>query len=514
MSQPLVISTLTKLKQQLLDREILRPDQIGVIEEEQQKSSEAFDEICVRLGFLPSPLIKQMQSQITGIPYVDLQNIFPRRFFDVDIQKKLHFVVFNKVQDVVSVAMTDPEDLRLRDLIERQLTDYLGSNLTVEFFYADKAAIDKCFTSDASEGPDVTSLFDAILKKAISLQASDVHFQATQHLIQVRMRVDGLLRTVRELHSDIWPNLVIRIKILANIDIAESRRPQSGHFDGIFDTQKFDFRVSTHPTIFGESVVIRVLHKNKQIMSLDKLGIPEAISTNLQDIIERPYGLFLLCGPTGSGKTTTLYALCSLMDAQTRNIMTLEEPVEYQMESVRQTEIQRNGVISFADGVRSILRQDPDVIFIGEIRDEETANITLRAAMSGHLVLSTIHSNDALRAPNRLLDLGIKAPLLSGQILAVMSQRLVRCVCRQCGGSGCGDCDEGYKGRTAVCELMRVNDKIDECISLQKPIGELLQEAKNNGYVPMLEDGMQKVRNGTTTLDELTRALGWLGNLA
>ncbi|MDR1208350.1 MAG: GspE/PulE family protein, partial [Holosporales bacterium] len=509
-----------------LKKEMLRRDQISIAEEEQQKGYETFDEICIRLGFITSPQIKKLLAQITGIPYVELnrQNVLPAllKLSQEHSRENLRFIVFSVSENLnlkmsINVAMADPADLYMRDIVERQLRAHFGFRGTFEFFYADKNAIDECFEEKvftpevtAHEEHSVANLFHSILKKAVALQASDIHFHATPTLVQVRMRIDGLLNTVHELHYSIWPNLVIRIKILSNIDIAESRRPQSGHFDLSFDdAQKFDFRVSTHPTIYGESIVIRVLHKNKKVMSLYQLGISNEISAKLLEIITRPYGLFLLCGPTGSGKTTTLYALCSHMDAQKQNIMTLEEPVEYQMEHVRQTEISRNGVMNFADGVRSILRQDPDVIFIGEIRDEETANIALRAAMTGHLVLSTIHSNDALRAPNRLFDLGVKPALLSGQIIAVMSQRLVRCTCAICAGQGGLECGQsGYMGRTAICELMSVDDAIDECISSQKSISHLAACAKNNGYVPMLEDGLEKVRRRITTHSELQRALG------
>ncbi|MDR1907566.1 MAG: type II/IV secretion system protein [Holosporales bacterium] len=512
-----------KLKQELLLSKALRLDQIHVAEEEQQKTSEVFDEICIRLGFIESKQIKQVMSKITGIPYVDLVtvDVLPEYSYllDNDLQRKHSFTVFYKSEveldgnSMIKVAMVDPADLSVCDFITRQLVNKFGPKTAVEFFYADKFAIEELLEStirDEDESAhNATSLFEIILKKAISLQASDIHIQPMSHLVQVRVRVDGILRTAHELHRNIWPNLVIRVKILANLDIAESRRPQSGHFDLTFDTQKFDFRVSTHPTIHGENIVIRILHKNKKILSLEQLGIYPQISSNLLEIIKRPYGLILLCGPTGSGKTTTLYSLCSHLDASSLNVMTLEEPVEYQMENVRQTEIQPNGVINFADGVRSILRQDPDIIFIGEIRDEETANIALRAAMTGHLVLSTIHSNDALRAPSRLFDLGIKPELLSGQVVAIMSQRLIRCICKTCEGDGCDACsDTGYKGRTAICELLRVSDEVDACISSQCPIGELAACAHNCGYISMREDGLRKVRDKITTIEELQRALG------
>lgn len=516
-----------RLKDELLSSKVLRRDQIQVVIEEKNRTSENFDELCIKLGFIDSPTVKKILSKITGISYIDLKNVSICdeyfKIFDFNIQKQYHFIVFSRQKDLFKIAMIDPHDLSIRDLIQNELISRFGLSVSFEFFYTDREVIEELlqkarFSTDnllsepqvPFEGTsDIVKLFETILQTAMTLQVSDIHFQPTQQLIQVRFRKDGLLQTAYELHPHIWPNIVIRIKILANLDISESRRPQSGHFNFEFNDQKFDFRVSTHPTLHGENIVIRILYRHKEILSLEQLGFnPEAISF-LQDIIKQPYGLILLCGPTGSGKTTTLYTLCSQMDAVTQNIMTLEEPVEYQFENIRQTEIQHQEIMGFAEGIRSILRQDPDIIFIGEIRDEETAKMSLRSAMTGHLVLSTIHSNDALRAPSRLFDLGVTPSLLSGQLLMIMSQRLVRRLCVICHGKGCALCHySGFKGRLAISEILPINEEMDACISKSCSIFELVQCAQKSGYIPLVEDGLYKVKAGLTTMDELKRVCG------
>ncbi|GHS92409.1 type II secretion system protein E [Alphaproteobacteria bacterium] len=514
-----------KLQNALRDAGLLRLDQVDVVLEEQRRTQEPFDEICIRLGFVESSVVKKTLADITGIPYVDLDENPPNRIIvqllSRELQEKYSALLFSKTSSRLKIAMADPTHLAAKDALQQQAA-HLGPNLCVEFFYADWALIrenlERAFAPSTLAEPaarvfqsedDISTRLNQILENALDKEASDLHFQPESCLVKVRFRVDGLLQDAYDLHKSSWKNWAIRIKILANIDIAESRRPQAGHFDATFHQKKFDFRVATHPTVHGENIVLRILYKNKKLISLENLGFLPSAQRTLLAMIQKPYGLILLCGPTGSGKTTTLYTLCSRMDADSRNIMTLEEPVEYRFEKIRQTEIQQNGVLTFAEGVRSLLRQDPDVLFIGEIRDEETAQMTLRAAMTGHLVLSTLHSNDALSVPSRLVDLGIPAALLSGQILMIMSQRLVRRLCLVCKGARCPACREtGFKGRLALCEILPVVEDVDLCIALNRPLSELAQCAKKQGYVSMLEDGLEKVQRGLTTLQELERVLG------
>lgn len=525
-----------ELKRELIERKVLRPDQVRIVVEEQRQTGQEFEATCVRLGLASSATLKPIVAELSGIPYTDLRGInTPINPFLTPLETLHRFFVFAHEGDQLDIALEDPLNVSKCDLIHRLISAQMGA-VRCRFFFTDAESLESALARralptqrtpdalaeeplayEASQGnlPDVSAFLDSLLTKAVAEEASDIHLEPLTTLVRIRFREDGLLRIVQEFHPRSWPNLVIRIKILSNLDIAESRRPQSGHFTQVVGGQTCDFRVSTHPTVHGENVVIRILYRNKKLRSLPELGFcPEAIGA-LETAIRQPYGLILLCGPTGSGKTTTLYALCAQMDATTQNIMTLEEPVEYQFEAIRQTEIQHAEVMDFADGVRSVLRQDPDILFIGEIRDEETAQMALRAAMTGHLVLATIHSNDALRAPARLFDLGIPPSLLSGQLLMVMAQRLVRRICPTCRGVGCETCrGTGFKGRLAISEILPVNDAVDTCISRAAPLAELTACARVNGYRPLTDDGLRKVELGLTTLDELRRVCGQRNELS
>lgn len=513
-----------RLEEVLKERKLLRSDQTEVVREERRRTGESFADICLRLDFVDKATIQSLLSEVTGIPFID-DSFGPdsdgMELFSFETMSERKFVVWKLKRETIEVAMVDPYDLVTRDHIVDRLQNELKGR-TISFFYIFPKQLEKVlstflkkeesnFSAQAPGHDDVVNLVDSLLQNALKAEASDIHFQPSSHLVHVRFRVDGVLQTAYELHENIWPHVVIRLKVLSNLDISESRRPQSGHFSLTIQQQRVDFRVSTHPTIHGESLVIRVLTRNKQLVSLDQLGFEAPTVLALKRLIQRPYGLILLCGPTGSGKTTTLYALCAQMDASTKNIMTLEDPVEYQFENIRQTEIQHSDVLGFADGVRSILRQDPDIIFIGEIRDEETAQMALRASMTGHLVLSTVHANDVLQAPLRLMDLGIPMSLLSGQLLALLSQRLVRRFCRSCGGRGCKECQRtGYKGRLAISELLVMNEVMDACLAQIPTWNEWRCCARENGYIPLYQDGLQKVQKGVTSIDEVNSVCGKL----
>lgn len=524
-----------RLKKALAIQGILRWDQIQIVAEEQAQTGEPFEAACLRLGLVEGAVLKRLLAELTGLPYTDLEVEV-----DISIAQELlsleeaqRFLVFAHHGEVFDVALEDPWNVAQRDFIQKALERRSEGNTHCRFFYTDAKALEAALrrfktpryeavleeapspyrtsASDLTSSPDVASLLEDLLQQAVSENVSDIHLEPLPFRLRVRFRQDGLLYVHQEFHLRFWGHLVIRLKILANLDIAEARRPQSGHFTQEVCGQKCDFRVSTHPTIHGENIVIRILYRHRDLLSLEELGFDSKTIETLLHYIKQPYGLILLCGPTGSGKTTTLYTLCSKMDALTQNIMTLEEPVEYQFEAIRQTEIQHADVLSFADGVRSILRQDPDVLFIGEIRDEETAQMALRAAMTGHLVLATIHANDALRAPARLFDLGIRPALLSGQLLMVMAQRLVRKICSVCQGKG-GACETcrgmGFKGRLAISEILEVTAEVDACLTQAASLAELETCARSNGYLPLFEDGLAKVRANLTTMEELQRVCG------
>lgn len=507
----------------------LTADQHHILQAEQKVRQQSLTELCVRMRVCSPERIAQLQAQALGVKYIDLLateiDWALALRFGVELQRRHKFFVFTQTSGALCIAMADIEDIVARDAAAQRAA-VLGF-FQIDFFQtpalqlqaiqtqAEHHKIESSSGSYLAEGAPANEIIDSLLQEAALEEASDIHFQPEAHMVVVRYRSDGLLRIAHSLQKQVWPSVAVRLKILSELDIAESRRPQSGHFETEISGQRYDIRVSTHPTVDGENIVLRLLCAKKRIRPLAELGFPEETVKELTSIIAQPYGLFLICGPTGSGKTTTLYALCAQMDAISRNIMTLEEPVEYRLNNIRQTEVQMNGVVSFADGVRSILRQDPDVILIGEIRDEATAKIALRAAMTGHLVLATVHANTAELVPARLVDLGVRPGLLAGQILAVLSQRLVRCICAECSGSGCESCwQTGLRGRTAVSELCVVDAALDAAIAAGQTASALCSIRQSQGRQTLQQDGESKVHQGLTTWAELQRALGNLRSYA
>jgi len=386
---------------------------------------------------------------------------------------------------------------------------------------------------DDEESPAVLKLIDLILKNAIISRASDIHIEATEKNCLVRARVDGMLIQSFIFDKDIFYPLSSRMKLLSNLDIAEKRKPQDGRFSAKVADKEFDFRVSTLPTIFGESIVLRILDKSKVMIRLEDAGMSELCYTRFSESIKVPYGIVLVTGPTGSGKTTTLYgALNAIKDIKDK-IITVEDPVEYQMGGIQQVQVRAEIGLSFADALRSILRQDPDKIMIGEIRDTETLRIAIQAALTGHLVLSTLHTNDAIAAVTRILDMGIESYLVSGALVAIQAQRLVRKICPHCKtkailtgkviedikeylpqnreltfykGAGCKECQHsGYYGREMISEVLPVSEQMSRMIASGASKEEMTRQAKEEHFVNMFEDGILKALEGKTTVDEILR---------
>jgi len=375
---------------------------------------------------------------------------------------------------------------------------------------------------DTKEVASVGKLLDLVIYYAIYHRASDIHFEKGI----VRIRVDGVLRKVFEFDEEVYLALISKIKILAKLDIA-SKLIQEGRFSKRVDDREFDFRVSCVNSLFGECVVLRVLESGR-IIELEKLGMSEGNLAKLKRLIKNPYGMILITGPTGSGKTTTLYSIINYLKSIEKKIITIEDPVEYHIDLVEQIQVKE-----FADVIKAILRQDPDIIMIGEIRDEDVLNASLQAAMTGHLVLSTLHTNDAVSAINRLYQIGAKEYLVSDILLGVVAQRLVRKICPYCKeryeaseeeikilkkfkketktlfkGRGCEQCDfNGYLGREMISEVFVINKEIAHLISLKKDKFELLRVGRSFGFVSMVEDGIEKVIKGVTTLDEILRVV-------
>lgn len=374
---------------------------------------------------------------------------------------------------------------------------------------------------------------DALVQDAIARGASDIHVEATPRGARVRYRIDGVLYDQDLIPESLMQQIISRFKILANINIAERRIPQDGKFRVPVDGQEIDLRVSTFPSIYGEKVVVRILDRSKNMIKLDSLGFAKPMLKTFKKLVLRPSGFFLVTGPTGSGKTTTLYAALSELNTPEKNIITLEDPVEYNLDGITQGQIHPDASFTFDKGIRAVLRQDPDVAMVGEIRDKETAQIAIEAALTGHSVLSTLHTNDAPGAIMRLMDMGIEPFLINAAVSGVLAQRLARKICNNCRvhaeptedekkllaqfdtkiarlytGKGCDACfGLGYKGRVGLFELLVPTSDLRSLIVHRPIFDDIHRRAKQDGMQTLLDDGIQKVKNGTISLQELARVV-------
>lgn len=528
-----------KIGEWLVSRKWITPDQLRVALTEQTRRSGLLGELLLDFGFISPDQLLQALSALSGLPSVSLVH----QILDfslvhqipLNIARRYQLILFQQNESGAHIAMADPEDLLALDKI-RWL---LGSQIPLTPYHATRGEIAQALeiyypqpVVDTHEGEMVRLVNDMILE-AVRLKASDIHLSPTAHRIDIHYRQDGLMRLAHTLHKERWLALSVRLKIMGSLDIAESRRPQNGRFSLTLGGREIDFRLSCHPTIHGENLVLRILDKTQSLRTLDTLGFETPDIEIIKRLVQLPQGMIILSGPTGAGKTTTLYALLSHMDALTRNIMTLEEPVEYYLPHIRQTEIREGGPFRFGEGMRSLLRQDPDVIFISEIRDAETAQMALRAAMTGHLVLGTIHARDSFTVPQRLFDLGISPSLLSGNLVASIAQRLVRRLCETCRqpqiitsaerknyslarlvthvyqAGSCALCHQtGYCGREAVAELVLFDEGFSTLIAEGGAELSLRKAGKYRGLPALRDRGIEKVLGGKTTFSEIDRVMG------
>ncbi|MFN3238358.1 MAG: GspE/PulE family protein, partial [Pseudomonadales bacterium] len=384
----------------------------------------------------------------------------------------------------------------------------------------------------------IVRLVDALLADAVKREASDIHFEPEESFLRLRYRIDGVLMQVRSLHKDYWAALSVRLKVMAGLNIAENRVPQDGRISLRVGGRIVDFRVSVLPTMDGENIVLRVLDRDRGLVELDSYDLPEETLNQLKLLMSRPEGIILVTGPTGSGKTTTLYSMLSYLNSIEVNIMTLEDPVEYPIDMIRQTSVNEASKMGFADGIRSIMRQDPDIILVGEVRDSATAEMAFRAAMTGHRVFTTLHTNSAIGAIPRLNDIGVTPDILAGNIIGIIGQRLIRLLCEHCkkprvsedfeqiilgvedaielySPRGCSHCSGvGFRGRTLVMEVLTLNDELDELISTRATMQQFRKTAKEHNFKTMSEDGLRLVRQGRTTIEELSRVVDLTAGLS
>jgi type IV pilus assembly protein PilB len=386
----------------------------------------------------------------------------------------------------------------------------------------------------ADEAP-IIRIVNTILMYAVKDGASDIHIEPQRKGVRIRYRIDGVLHEQMKVPQYVLNPLISRIKIMADMNIAERRIPQDGRIHIKMQDKDYDLRVSSLPTAFGEKVVMRILDKSSVLIGLDKLGLYPETQAQMLDICHQPNGMFMICGPTGSGKTTTLYSVLNVINSIEKNLLTVEDPIEYQLPGLSQVHVNRKAGLSFANALRAFLRQDPDIIMVGEIRDLETAEIAVQAALTGHLVLSTVHTNDAPSTATRLADMGVEPFLISASLVGSLAQRLARRICANCKeeylppreillrfghdpdlhpdvkfykGRGCDRCRQtGYKGRMGIYELMRINEEISDMIVRRSPLSELKEAARSNGMQTLQEDGFRRCKDGMTTVEEVMRVV-------
>jgi type II secretory ATPase GspE/PulE/Tfp pilus assembly ATPase PilB-like protein len=463
-----------------------------------------------------------------------------------DAERKLLLIAVSDPANVVAldqIRALAREDLRIEQVLARESDITIG----IEHHYGFELSIDgilneietgeidyQSLAADFDEySQPVVRLVDALLNDAVKRSASDIHFEPEQGFLRIRYRIDGVLRQIRSLHKNYWAAMVVRLKVMSGMNIAETRAPQDGRISLMLSGHQVDFRVSSQPTTHGENIVLRILDRDKGIVPLEDLGLHSEDLKTLKLMLARPEGIILVTGPTGSGKTTTLYSILNYVNTEGINIMTLEDPVEYPMAMIRQTSVNEVVKLDFASGIRSMMRQDPDVILVGEIRDQETAEMAFRAAMTGHQVYSTLHTNSSIGAVPRLMDLGVLPDIMAGNIIGVVAQRLVRKLCPQCKTPytpdpgtrrlldmtgddtrpvyqpvGCTRCDNiGYKGRVAIMELFKLDAEIDELIARRATGREIRSAASAKGFRTLADDAISRVMMGQTSLEEISRVV-------
>jgi len=547
----------------LLNKGVISDDQLRIATQEQQISHQPLGHLLVSLGFLSEATLRDVLSENLGQECVNLSTfiIDPAAIKLIPKEIARRYLLLPLSLDVsgkqLTIAIADPDNIIALDQLRALLKDEyrLSTQLAgesdilraIDQYYGFELSIDgilheiepgeteyQVLQTGVNEfSQPVVRLIDALLTEAVQQSASDIHFEPESNFLRIRYRVDGVLRQVRSLHKSFWPAMVVRIKVMSGMNIAETRAPQDGRISLRLSARPIDFRVATHPTSHGENLVLRILDRQKGIVPIDKLGLDEAALSTLKLIVAKPEGIVLVTGPTGSGKTTTLYSVLNHVNTESVNIMTLEDPVEYPIPMIRQTSVNEASKLDFANGIRSMMRQDPDIILVGEIRDHPTAEMAFRAAMTGHQVFSTLHTNSAIGAIPRLQDIGILPDIMAGNIIGIIAQRLVRVLCPHCKlayhpehneqkllglhpgaapvvyrATGCDLCrHQGYSGRLAIMELLKMDADFDDLVARRASNRELKQTALDKGFRPLAADGIRRILEGVTSLSEVTRVV-------
>jgi len=553
-----------KLVGELLKKNLVTQEQIAKAKEEFENTGVSIEKILLSAGVVPENQLASVKADLLGVLFVNLKeySISPEVIGAIpeNIARKWRVMPLFKIKETLTVAMNDPEDIYVIDELQRlakvrsidavlsseediryALDNYYGASGDVEEAVRDVDEITteaigeenvevRVLERMAEEAP-VIRIVNLLVMRAIRERASDIHVEPAKDHVGVRFRVDGVLRDINPLPKHLQGAVISRIKILSRMDIAEKRRPQDGRIQAKIENREIDLRVSSYPTAHGENIVIRILDRSSFLLGLPQLGFSKKELTRFEKVIRKPHGIVLVTGPTGSGKTTTLYAALNVISSTEKNIITIEDPIEYQIPLIRQSQVNPKAGLTFATGLRSILRQDPDIIMVGEIRDVETAEIAIHSALTGHLVFSTLHTNDAAGALTRLEDMGAEPFLVASSMTAIIAQRLVRVLCEQCKevyspepellkefnitqskslkfhkAKGCKYCDDvGYKGRLAIFELLIVSEEIKKLVLSKKSSGVIKETARKEGMTTLWEDGLEKAKAGITSLEEVAK---------
>lgn len=549
----------------LIENDLISPEQLELALDKQKGTGKRLGQILVELGFLSEDDMISFLGKQWNIPYVKLSNYLIDteilKLIPEEVARKYTCIPLYKQAGSLVTAMADPLDIFAIDDIQKKIDmnieavvgtrndiisaidQYYGSGSEMKELISE---IDSSYSTsleakkttgkivvleeDNEEAP-VIKLVNMILMQAIKDGASDIHIEPDDDMLRIRLRIDGILYEIPAPPRHLQGPILSRLKVMAKLDIAERRVPQDGRFQVDMNDKIIDFRVSTFPTIYGENIVMRILDSSNLVVNMNELGFTPKDQNRFIDVLGSAYGIILVTGPTGSGKTTTLYTSLKFLNSIDKNIITVEDPVEYRLPLIRQTQVNPEANFTFAVGLRAILRQDPDIIMVGEVRDRETAEIAIESALTGHLVLSSLHTNDCVGAITRLLNMNIESFLIGSSVVGVVAQRLVRRICSNCKapyeandtvkekigfpldkklilykGQGCSKCKmSGYKGRAAIFELMTISEELKELIIEQAPISKISKAAKRDGMKTLVEDGLIKAVKGITTLDEVFR---------
>ena len=555
----MAISTHQLIGQLLIEAGKIDQDHLDNALLNQEENGTQIGEILINEGALSKKDFFDSLSFQLKIPLIDLD------YYKIDnelielvsekIARKHKVLPLFKIDNTINLAVSDPLDpepinavqietglnidpvISTKTDIENAIDMHYGISSFVD---SDDVESDQTDISELFDESKIVELVNGILDQSNKYKSSDVHIEAREKDVRLRFRIDGKLQDFQKLPRDIFPALVSRIKIMSNMDIAETRRPQDGRILYNSSLGRVDLRVSTYPTLYGEKIVLRLLKTTDEILTLKQLGFTKEIETQFSQLLTGAEGIILVSGPTGSGKTTTLYSTLNILEKPDVNIVTIEDPIEYDMDNVNQAQVNSKAGITFASALRTILRQDPDIIMVGEIRDEDTVELAIRAALTGHLVFSTIHTNDAASGFTRLLNWDIEPFLITSTVQCILAQRLVRRICKDCiepyqiteqdlllagldtdtkiegfHGKGCLSCrNTGYRGRVAVIELLVMDETISELILSNAPGYIIRQTAVSNGMITMMDDGIAKVRGGETTFYELYQTLGTVNRMS